>query len=197
MSALANRYIFIALGNPGDEYDQTRHNAGWLALDTILEKWNDPSIPLVWKQEKKLQSLVARLMFGGHEIIAVKPQTFMNRSGEAARAVLQWYANWNPEQPASRLPQVVVFHDDLDLATGEYKLKLGSGPQIHNGVNSIRQQVQTSEFWYARIGVDSRQGDRRLPGHVYVLQKLPGEEKQAVRRAADLLAEELFYLVLS
>ena len=62
MSALANRYIFIALGNPGDEYDQTRHNAGWLALDTILENWNDPSIPLVWKQEKKLQSLVASLM---------------------------------------------------------------------------------------------------------------------------------------
>lgn len=192
-----SRFIFLALGNPGEQYRETRHNAGWLTLNAILDKWNDPSIPLVWKFEKKIQSEVARLQFSGHEIIAVKPQTFMNRSGEAARLTLQWYANWNPEEPAPELPQLVVFHDDLDLELGSYKLKFGTGPQIHNGINSLRQQLQTDQFWYARIGVDSRQGDRSMPGTAYVLQRLSSSEKQALNKVASQLTEEIPYLLFA
>lgn len=192
-----SRFIFLALGNPGEEYSQTRHNAGWLTLDAILDNWNDPSIPLVWKFEKKIQSQVARLQFTGHEIIAIKPQTFMNRSGEAARLALQWYANWNQDEPAPELPQLVVFHDDLDLELGSYKLKLGTGPKIHNGINSLRQQLQTDQFWYARIGVDSRQGDRSMPGEAYVLQRLAPNEKQTLRQVATQLAQEIPYLIFA
>lgn len=191
------RFIFIALGNPGTEYENTRHNAGWLALDTVLEQWSDPSIPVAWKTEKKMQALVTRLTYHNQEIFALKPQTFMNRSGDAARAALQWYSDWSAEAAPSTLPQVVVFHDDLDIATGQYKLKFGVGPKIHNGVNSLRQQLGTDQFWYARLGIDSRQGDRSLPGEAYVLQRLSPEEHHHITDAARQLASELDYLVLA
>jgi len=190
-----SRFLLLGLGNPGDQYAETRHNAGWLALDWLIDKWSDPSIPALWKNEKKIHSEVARFQFDGHDIFAIKPQTFMNTSGEAARAAVEWYLDQNLEEAnANReLPQVIVLHDDLDIETGRYKLQLGSGPKVHNGVNSVRQQLGTGRFWYARLGVDSRAGDRRMPGEAYVLQKFTPEEKQQLRQAALLLAEELTY----
>ncbi len=190
-----SRFLIIALGNPGEEYQLTRHNAGWFALDQLLEKWNDPSIPLVWKNERKIQSLITKIQYAGHEIIAIKPQTFMNRSGEAVKAALQWYNQWDAENPAEKIPNLVVIHDDLDIELGKYKLKFGSGPQIHNGVNNIRSQIHTDQFWYARLGIDGRLGDRSIPGEAYVLQKLSPQEKVILKQSIDLLADELFYLV--
>lgn len=192
------RLLLVGLGNPGEKYQNTRHNAGWLVLDYLLERWNDPSIPLVWKHEKKIQAEVTSLQHGGHEIYAIKPQTFMNRSGEAVRSALQWYANWQPDSgvPAEGWPNLVILHDDLDLETGSYKLQFGKGPKVHNGLNSVRSGIDTDQFWVARLGVDSRQGNRRIPGEAYVLQNLNSEEKASLKQAAQTLEQELFYVLM-
>ena len=190
------RFLLLGLGNPGDQYTETRHNAGWLMLDYLLEKWADPSIPLMWRHEKKLQSLVARIQYGGHDIFTIKPQTFMNRSGEAARDAAEWYLELDFETPPREIPQLIVLHDDLDIEAGKYKLQFGSGPKQHNGLNSIRQQLKTEEFWTARLGVDSREGDRSMPGDAYVLQRFSPPEKQQLKEITPHLSEELFYHVL-
>jgi PTH1 family peptidyl-tRNA hydrolase len=192
------RYLFIALGNPGNEYSGTRHNAGWIALDALLETWRDPSIPLVWKHEKKIHSLVTKIQVGPNEIIALKPQTFMNRSGEAAKAALAWYTHWNDEgNENEEFPSLVIFHDDLDLETGQYKLKYGSGPQIHNGINSIRSHLHSNKFWYARLGIDSRNGNRTISGEAYVLQRFSSDELSQLKQVIRHLAAELEYTVFS
>lgn len=193
-----SRFLLVGLGNPGEQYAQTRHNAGWLALDWLIEAWSDPSIPVQWKHEKKIQAEVARFQYARHEIFAIKPQTFMNLSGESARAAVEWYLDLDLESAESTLeiPELVLLHDDLDIETGRYKLQLGSGPKVHNGVNSVRNHLGTEKFWYARLGVDSRAGDRRIPGEAYVLQRFSLEEKQQLKQAISALAEELSYTVL-
>lgn len=192
---MQQRLIFLALGNPGNEYIKSRHNAGWLMLDWLLEKWSDPTIPLVWKNERKINGLVTKIQVGNREIVAIKPQTFMNRSGEAAKSALQWYNNWDPEKPDDNVPNLIVLHDDLDLELGKYKLKFGSGPKDHNGINSVRQNLGTDQFWYVRLGIDNRQGKRSIPSEVYVLQQMNPEEINQLQQLSDQLATEIEYLV--
>jgi len=192
---MQQRLIFLALGNPGNEYIKSRHNAGWLMLDWLLEKWSDPTIPLVWKNERKINGLVTKIQVGNREVVAIKPQTFMNRSGEAAKAALQWYNNWDPEKPDDNVPNLIVLHDDLDLELGKYKLKFGSGPKDHNGINSVRQNLGTDQFWYVRLGIDNRQGIRNIPSEVYVLQQMNAEEINQLQQLSDQLATEIEYLV--
>lgn len=191
-----SRFLLLGLGNPGEQYAQTRHNAGWLALDWLIEKWADPSIPVQWKHEKKIQAEVARFQFARHEIFAIKPQTFMNRSGETARSAAEWYLNLDLETESRvDVPELILLHDDLDIETGRYKLQKASGPKVHNGVNSVRDHLKSSSFWYARLGVDSRAGDRKIPGEAYVLQRFTSEEKQQLKQATMALSEELSYSV--
>jgi PTH1 family peptidyl-tRNA hydrolase len=191
-----SRYLLIGLGNPGDQYERSRHNAGWLALDELVRLWSDPAIKPVWKLEKKIEAEVLRLQRGGHELILVKPQTYMNDSGRAVAAAIRWYLNRDPALEPGPYRDLVVFHDDLDLTTGQYKLQFDSGPKVHNGLNSIRDHLKTTQFWVARLGVDSRGGQRQIPGQAYVLQPFASEEQPAVRRAIGTLSEELPYLVL-
>lgn len=189
-------YLFLGLGNPGANYARTRHNAGWLVLDALIQLWADSSIPPIWKTEKKLQAEVTKLSHQSHHIMCIKPQTFMNESGIAAAASVKWFLEADPTEENGEYPELVVFHDDLDLPLGSYKLQYASGPKVHNGVNSVRSHLHSSSFWVARIGVDTRQGDRSMPGQAYVLQQLTDTELQMLKRTATTLAEELPYTVL-
>lgn len=121
----------------------------------------------------------------------------MNESGRAALAAVKWFFDIDPTtRDQTPLRNVVVLHDDLDIVTGEYKLKFASGPRVHNGYNSVTEVLHTNQFWSARIGIDSREGDRSMPGKAYVLQKMQPEERQKLRQTAKILAEELPYVVL-
>lgn len=198
MSPSSKRFLLVGLGNPGATYEQSRHNAGWLALDSLVSQWQDSSIPVQWRTEKKLHAETLRLASSktnGHEYIFLKPDTFMNNSGLSVAAAVKWYLNQEPSQPDASYPHVVVFHDDLDFETGTYKLQFGTGPKVHNGVNSVRDHLHSTQFWSARIGVDSRGGDRSMPGSAYVLQSFSPTEHTAFLESLRTLAEELPYTV--
>jgi PTH1 family peptidyl-tRNA hydrolase len=167
--------LIVGLGNPGREYENTRHNAGFWWVDELARSYR-----LDFRNEAKLHGLSARGNFHGHEVFLLKPQTFMNVSGRAVGALAQFYKI----APA----EVLVVHDELDLPPGSAKLKLGGGHGGHNGLKDIIAHLGTKEFWRLRIGV-GHPGDRAEV--VNFVLNAPRKEEQvlideAVRRAQDV-----------
>ena len=148
--------LLIGLGNPGDKYVLTRHNAGFIFLDYMYDH-NEIIKP--WKFDKYVNAKVAEISRNNKTIMLAKPQTFMNRSGETAvKLIIR-----NTISPAD----VYVAHDDLDIKLGEFKVSLGKGPKLHNGISSIEDMWKTKEFWRIRIGVENR--TEPIPGETFVL----------------------------
>jgi PTH1 family peptidyl-tRNA hydrolase len=172
----------IGLGNPGQEYQRTRHNAGFLVLDALAKKFD-----VEFSSMSKVEGEVAKL----GDVVLVKPQTFMNDSGESVRKTLAFYH----ETKTGAYPNLFVVHDDLDIPLGKWKSVYGSGPKVHNGVNSIRETLESEAFWYIRVGVDNRGGDRQIPGEQYVLQPFPEAEWQTmtgiIREVSDAVYEQI------
>lgn len=131
----------IGLGNPGKEYEQTRHNAGFMACDAIVARTDDVS----WQLKKDLQAEVAKFEANGQTFLLVKPQTFMNNSGQAVNAVARYY-KIDPES-------IWVIHDELDLPLGKAQIRRGGGMSGHHGLESIAQHCGTIDFGRVRIGV--------------------------------------------
>lgn len=154
--------LIVGLGNPGEKYSQTRHNVGFQVLDELSKK-----LGLDWQFQKKFKSLVGKTQ----DLVLIKPQTYMNESGQAVRAV------WDYFQFGQDFESLIVVHDDLDLELGSYKVQLGTGPRDHHGLNSIYQHLKTHQFWHVRIGVDSRLGNRDIPADQYVLSGFSSQEK--------------------
>lgn len=171
--------LVVGLGNPGQKYAATRHNIGFIAADAIVRRYNFSGPQLKFKAE------VFEGKIGGQKVLVVKPQTFMNLSGETVQAMVQFY-----KLPLS---QVVVIHDELDLLPGKVRMKLGGGAAGHNGLRSI-DQLAGNEFHRMRIGI-GHPGDKDLV-HSYVLGPMMGEESKqqevvigAIVEAFPLLAE--------
>ncbi|MEK7611013.1 MAG: aminoacyl-tRNA hydrolase [Patescibacteria group bacterium] len=161
--------LIVGLGNPGKQYENTRHNVGFLVLDTLIntDQWQSVS---GWKHDKGRECEEAIVkMPNGETVILAKPQTMMNASGRAVSKLLNFF-KVTPKD-------LLVIHDDLDLKLGEFKLQLAKGPQAHNGVNSIEEVLGTTEFWRLRVGVDNREPVNRTPGEEYVLQAFRPEEQ--------------------
>ena len=156
--------LIIGLGNPGKEYARTRHNAGFLFVDMLREEWRFPD----FAPEKKFSSLISADMRDGGKILLMKPETFMNRSGEAVRAVMDFF-KLTPED-------ITVIHDDLDLPFGTWKIATDSGAAGHNGVASLIEHLGTKTFRRIRIGI-GRPEDGRDPAD-YVLARFTDEENQ-------------------
>jgi PTH1 family peptidyl-tRNA hydrolase len=127
-------HLVIGLGNPGEDYARTRHNIGFMAVDEIAARYQCPA----WK--KKFRGLTT----GADKFLLLKPQTFMNLSGEAAIEALNFY-ELAPEQ-------VIVFHDDLDLLPGQVKIKQGGGAGGHNGLKSLDSHIGAN-YWRVRLGI--------------------------------------------
>lgn len=182
--------LVVGLGNPGQEYERTRHNVGFMALETLFERMTNDKLPITnqgqrsnFKFQSKFEAEVAR----SGEVILVKPQTFMNRSGEAVRKVVDYY-RIDPQD-------IWVVHDDLDIKLGEYKIQLGKGPKVHNGVTSVEQTLGTKDFWRVRVGTDNRdkrQETRDMSGEDYVLQPFLREEQPIIEGVINILAKEVY-----
>lgn len=155
--------LLIGLGNPGEKYMLTRHNAGFMFLDYM---YTHNEIIKPWKFDKYVNAEVAEISMNKTEIILAKPQTFMNRSGETAvKLIIR-----NSISPAD----VYVAHDDLDIKLGEFKVSLGKGPKLHNGISSIEDMWKTKEFWRIRIGVENR--TEPIPGETFVLSNFSSDD---------------------
>jgi PTH1 family peptidyl-tRNA hydrolase len=172
--------LVVGLGNPGREYQATRHNAGFWWLDALAHAHH-----LHFQTDTKFHGQVARLTQSSQDIHLLKPQTFMNLSGRAVLALAQFYKI----EPA----QILVVHDELDLPPGSAKLKLGGGHGGHNGLRDIIAQLGSKEFWRLRLGV-GHPGDRAAVVN-YVLNA-PRQEEQMLIEDAMQRANAVAALIL-
>lgn len=167
--------LIVGLGNPGREYETTRHNVGFRWVDELARLQN-----LSFKNETKFHGLTARGQLHGREVLLLKPQTFMNASGRAVGALAQFYKI----APA----EILVVHDDLDLPPGVARLKLGGGHGGHNGLKDIIAHLGTRDFWRLRLGI-GHPGERAEVVN-FVLNDPRKEERalieQAVQRALEI-----------
>ncbi len=158
-------WLIVGLGNPGAKYIETRHNAGWHLLDTIVRDHGDFRF-----DEKRSQGLIARGELVGVKVALVKPQTFMNLSGQAVAPIARFY-----KVPPERI--LVVF-DDVDLPVAALRLRPRGGAGGHKGMQSIIQQLGTTEFPRLRLGIGRPPGQMAV--EAYVLQKFKPAEWQAM-----------------
>jgi len=182
--------IIVGLGNPGDKYKRTRHNAGFLAVDDIAKKHNSS-----WALNKKFKAEICEFKDGGEATILVKPETFMNKSGEAVAAVLNYYhllpkrLGFIAVRDADLTGILTVIHDDLDIEMGEYKVSVGSRSAGHRGVQDIIDHIKTKNFKRVRIGIRT-QALERIPADKFVLQKFSPAELEAVSPLIEKIANE-------
>ena len=162
--------MMVGLGNPGPEYEQTRHNAGFWWADAVARQ-----IKANWVVDKNHQALVARTAVNGQTLWLLKPQTFMNLSGRSVAGLARFYKI----EPAA----ILVAHDELDIAAGEAKLKFGGGHAGHNGLRDIHAQLGSGDYWRLRLGI-GRPGERADVLN-WVLKKPPLEQRIAVEQAVE------------
>ncbi len=164
--------LIVGLGNPEPKYDRTRHNIGFAAIDELAKIWQMPL-----KENKRFQGYFAEgLAPGGRKVYLLKPLTYMNRSGQSVRAVIDWYK----VEPQS----VLVIYDDLDLPIGRLRMRLSGSAGGHNGMKSIIAHLGGKDFPRLRIGIGKSDETKGTIAHV--LGKFsPGETK---------IVEEVLYV---
>ncbi len=155
--------LFAGLGNPGSEYDDTRHNIGFACLDAFAKANDFPA----WQNKKDLKSHVTSVNLGGTRIILVKPQTFMNLSGEAVQAVTSFY-KINPET-------IIAIYDELDIDFGQIRLRSGGSAAGHNGVKSLIQHLG-EDFGRVRVGIGPKQPEQ-MDSAKFVLQRFNADQQ--------------------
>ena len=169
-------WIVVGLGNPGDKYENTRHNAGFLVVDELARRGRFAV------QKAKHKALTSTAVIGGQGVLVMKPTTYMNLSGEAVGDAARFY-----KVPADH---VLVISDDTDLPVGKLRIRKNGSAGGHNGLKSIIQHLGTDQFPRLKVGVGSKpHPDYDMAD--WVLGKLQGEDKktmdEAVKRAADAI----------
>lgn len=176
-------HVVVGLGNPGDEYEGTRHNAGFMVVDRLAERLGAGPI-----KDRKYGALAARCRLGELELLLIKPQGFMNLSGDPVKKAVA-------DQALPRelwTERLIVVHDELDLALGRLKLQASRGAGGHNGIKSIISSLGTNEFVRVRVGVDKPSGSGRAPGDSqvvdWVLTRFAKSERAVVEETIDRAA---------
>lgn len=162
--------LFVGLGNPGPDYEATRHNAGFWWMNAMARQCG-----VTLSHEKGFQALVARASVAGVNLWLLTPQTFMNLSGRSVAAVANFY-----KISAS---EILVVHDELDIEPGEAKLKFGGSHAGHNGLRDIHAQLGTDQYWRLRLGI-GHPGDKSEVIH-WVLKKPSPDHRIAIDQAID------------
>lgn len=161
-------YVIIGLGNPGKEYESTRHNMGYRAIDVLSY---DENIEI---KKKRFHSLIGQGRISGKKVVLVKPETYMNNSGIAARETAMYF-----DVPSQN---VIVIYDDIDLPIGAIRIRKSGGAGTHNGMKSVVSHLGTKDFVRIRIGVGAAEGDEDLIDRV--IGKVPKAEQQILDEAA-------------
>lgn len=174
--------LIIGLGNPSEEYDYTRHNIGFLCVDIFAKDNNfDP-----WILKKDLKSEMTQATMGQTRVILAKPQTFMNKSGEAVQAIMYFY-KISPQD-------VLVIHDELDIQFGQIRCRMGGGAAGHNGIKSLIQHIG-GDFGRIRIGIGPKTHET-MDSADFVLQRFSDEERNKLknlsREVTAILTETIY-----
>lgn len=157
--------LLVGLGNPGSEYEATRHNVGFWWVDALARE-----LKASWVDERSYFGRVARTQVQGQTVWLLQPQTFMNLSGKSVGALARFFKI----DPAC----ILVVHDELDLPPGEAKLKFGGGHAGHNGLRDIHAQLGTPDYWRLRIGI-GHPGEKSEVA-AWVLRKPPAEQREQI-----------------
>lgn len=175
--------LLVGLGNPGEDYELTRHNAGFIALDAFVEHSKEMES---WISKKSLKADISTGRIGETRVIAMKPTTFMNLSGEAVQAVVQFYK--------IPLDSILVIHDELDVDFGNIRLRQGGGSAGHNGIKSVTQHIGEN-YDRIRIGIGPKK-PARMKSESFVLQNFSEEEQAQLpnmnREVIAVLSEYIF-----
>ncbi len=165
--------LIVGLGNPGPEYEQTRHNAGFWLVDNLAQ-----SSGVRLQRESRYQALAAKTSIKGQEVWLLEPQTFMNRSGQSVGALANFFK--------IGVDEILVVHDELDLAPGVVKLKKGGSSGGHNGLKDITSALGTQEYWRLRIGIGHpRELGLKQAVVDFVLHRARKEEQELINEAID------------
>lgn len=172
--------LFVGLGNPGPEYEATRHNAGFWWLDALARQLGTRLVA-----ERAYQGLVARVNRPAGPVWLLEPMTYMNRSGVSVAGLARFYKI----EPA----QILVAHDELDLQPGQAKLKFGGSAAGHNGLKDIHAMLGTPDYWRLRLGI----GHPGVKAEVvnYVLKKPSPDDREAIARTIDKTLEAVDLLI--
>ena len=165
--------LFVGLGNPGAEYEATRHNAGFWWIDALARE-----LKVHLQPERNYWGLAARATVHGQQVWLLEPQTYMNLSGKSVAALARFF-KIQPEE-------ILVAHDELDIAPGQAKLKRGGGHAGHNGLRDIHAQLGSPDYWRLRIGI-GHPGDRSEVAN-WVLKKPAPDQRVLIE---DSIAHSL------
>lgn len=157
--------MIVGLGNPGKEYVQTKHNVGFMVIDKIAEELNTSV------EKRQCQAFTQVSTWDGEKILLVKPQTYMNLSGQSVMELLNYYKD--------KIDDILIIHDDLDLPTGQLRFKQGGGAGGHNGIKNIIAHLNSNDFDRLKIGIGRGKGETKD----YVLTPFAGIDKKLIEEA--------------
>ena len=170
--------LIVGLGNPGKEYERTRHNAGFMVMEKIEKELN------VSIDQKKFKALVCKTNVGGEQVLLMKPQTYMNLSGEAVQEAMKFFR--------IDIKDLIVIYDDMDLPVGKIRLREKGSAGGQNGMKNIIQHVHTQEFNRVRVGIGK---DPKIPTVDYVLGKIRKEDLEAFDQALEVAKDAVIYAI--
>lgn len=172
-------YLIVGLGNPEEEYGNTRHNMGFNTINKLANQYN------IEVNKKKFKGIYGTGIIEDKKVILLKPQTYMNLSGESIREIVDFY-KIQPEQ-------IVIIYDDIDIEAGTIKIRKKGGPGTHNGMKSVIQHLGTVDFARIRVGIGSPQNKNDLVN--YVIGAIPKEDVEKLEKATTLAKEALIELI--
>lgn len=174
---MENQFLIVGLGNPGREYARTRHNAGFLLVEKLAERWKAN-----WNEERKFSSRLAKTERVGRKLFLCEPQTFMNASGEAVGKLAEFY-KISPKQ-------ILVLVDDADLPFGEIRLRKSGSSGGHHGLENIEHHLGTQEFPRLRIGIGRTQSNVREITN-YVLGQFSAAENELLEKILNRASDQI------
>lgn len=172
-------WLFVGLGNPDKQYEQNRHNVGFMAIDEIADQYSAGPF------RKKFNAHVSDAQIAGEKVVLLKPQTFMNLSGKSVQPAAAFF-KIKPEN-------IVVFYDELDLNPGKVRIKKGGGSGGHNGIKSIDNVLGNKDYWRVRVGIGHPGDKNRVSG--YVLSDFGQDDQPWLERVLPDLAKNAPSLV--
>ena len=168
-------YLIIGLGNPENEYANTRHNMGF---DTINKLANKNNIEV---NKNKFKGLYGTGIIQGQKVILLKPQTYMNLSGESIKEIVEFY-HIKPEE-------IIIIYDDIDTEKGNIRIRKKGGPGSHNGMKSVVENLNTTDFGRIRVGIGQPESKRDMIN--YVIGKVPEEEQKILQEGVNKATEAI------